>query len=649
MDIKALCSVAWTRRLAVLTIVFLSSLMCAQLAKADLYVTFNTGKLYVFPDSCITSTVTSNGVFIVTAKDGSKFSYPVSGITSIIRRLIKTLPTITSFEFSRENNYQLVADAEGTIADGEIAAEVAGIGKRLTATFQLSDTQARAYCDGKELQSDVSRLRYDTVKVVTVGFPGDLILSLTGDGKYGFRPFGNDYNVNVDFLTDHATTVPRIDINTVGGVPISSKEYYLDAEIIIDGAGVFPSMTDSVKVKGRGNTSWSSNPRAKNPYRLKFDSKKRPLGLRKGKNWVLLANKIYGSMLTNAYGMKAGSLVGTVAANHIIPVDLYVNGTYKGSYNFTEKVGLANNSVDINDETVATLLELDRYYDEAEGQKFRTTDYDVPVNIKSPEFGEDSTFITFAQIETRFNDLVSAVANGEDISKHADMDALVRYMLANELIGNKEIFHPKSTYCYNENILDENSKFVFGPMWDLDWGLGYVEYLGAGSYFTQLTNMDFFNIDYDGYFYEFFNILNKDKKVLRHMYEVWKPFMEEGGIDELCEFCIDYVTYANPSLIKSRSAYPDNTAYASQAQIAVQWLRHRANVIYNRLKEANYLPGDVNDDGKVTISDVTALIDYLLSGDSSSFNEGNADVDGNGIIAIGDVSKLIDNLLAGNV
>ena len=116
MDIKALCSVAWTRRLAVLTIVFLSSLMCAQLAKADLYVTFNTGKLYVFPDSCITSTVTSNGVFIVTAKDGSKFSYPVSSITSIIRRLIKTLPTITSFEFSREKTLKGVnVDFLGTL------------------------------------------------------------------------------------------------------------------------------------------------------------------------------------------------------------------------------------------------------------------------------------------------------------------------------------------------------------------------------------------------------------------------------------------------------------------------------------------------------------------------------------------------------
>ena len=95
---------------------------------------------------------------------------------------------------------------------------------------------------------------------------------------------------------------------------------------------------------GRGNTTWSSNPDTKNPYRLKFADKVRPLGLPKGRSWVLLANKRAGSMLTNAYGMKAASLLGTVAYNHIIPVDLYVNGTFKGSYNLTEKVGFSSNS-----------------------------------------------------------------------------------------------------------------------------------------------------------------------------------------------------------------------------------------------------------------------------------------------------------------
>ena len=140
-------------------------------------------------------------------------------------------------------------------------------------------------------------------------------------------PYGRTYSVNVDYSTYRSGSVPRIDINTVGGVNITSKDYYVDAEIIIDGAGAFPSMTDSVQIKGRGNDSWSSNPNSKNPYRLKFASKVKPFGLTKGKNWVLLANKRKGAMLSNAIGMKAASLIGTAAANHIIPVDLYINGT----------------------------------------------------------------------------------------------------------------------------------------------------------------------------------------------------------------------------------------------------------------------------------------------------------------------------------
>ncbi len=58
-------------------------------------------------------------------------------------------------------------------------------------------------------------------------------------------------------------------------------------------------------------------------------------------------------------------------------------------------------------------------------------------------------------------------------------------------------------------------------------------------------------------------------------------------------------------------------------------------------------PGDVNNDGSVTIGDVTALIDYLLGGASGEFNEANADVNGDEGITIGDVTALIDYLLSG--
>ena len=55
--------------------------------------------------------------------------------------------------------------------------------------------------------------------------------------------------------------------------------------------------------------------------------------------------------------------------------------------------------------------------------------------------------------------------------------------------------------------------------------------------------------------------------------------------------------------------------------------------------------GDVNNDGQVTISDVTVLIDYLLGDVSSSFSFVNADMNHDNSISIGDVTALIDMLL----
>ena len=56
------------------------------------------------------------------------------------------------------------------------------------------------------------------------------------------------------------------------------------------------------------------------------------------------------------------------------------------------------------------------------------------------------------------------------------------------------------------------------------------------------------------------------------------------------------------------------------------------------------LNGDVNDDGKVNIEDVTDLIDMLLSGSEAP---ATADVNGDGKVSIEDVTDLIDMLLRG--
>jgi len=54
----------------------------------------------------------------------------------------------------------------------------------------------------------------------------------------------------------------------------------------------------------------------------------------------------------------------------------------------------------------------------------------------------------------------------------------------------------------------------------------------------------------------------------------------------------------------------------------------------------------VNGDGQVKISDVTALINYLLSGDASAINLDAADCNQNGEIKIADVTALINYLLS---
>ena len=60
------------------------------------------------------------------------------------------------------------------------------------------------------------------------------------------------------------------------------------------------------------------------------------------------------------------------------------------------------------------------------------------------------------------------------------------------------------------------------------------------------------------------------------------------------------------------------------------------------------IPGDADGDGNVNISDVTALIDYLLSGNASGIDLGGADINQDGKVNISDVTDLIDYLLKGN-
>lgn len=539
-----------------------------------LHVYLSDGRMEAYPLKYVTNYKEKDGKLLIETNLNWTYTYNLAEVDSVSEKTPTDFPTFESFKFNNKFNDQVFTDAKGELVGDTVFVTITAIGKRLTPSFQVPDENVEVYVDGKLQTSKETRLRFDKDIYYLVTRKGQKILTPDSDNKYFLKPYGRFVRVHVDWLTDRSE-VPTIYINTFDGQPITSKDYYKDAEISINGHGIFPSMSKTeVQIKGRGNSSWSW---PKKPYRLKFEEKVKPLGMTSGKSWVLLSNYQTGSLMSNAIGMKAANLMKAAAANHIVPVDLYLNGEYRGSYNFTEKVGLSNNSVDLDDDTAAALLELDSYYDEPSGQKFRSQPYNLPINIKEPDFSEGTTTLTLETISSSFNSFMATLYRGKNISKHVDVEQLARFLMVNELICNFELYHPKSTFCYKENFESDTSRFVFGPVWDLDWGFGYEQnhnyFKGnkTSNYWTEMPNMEVV---------QFIQDLRWNYEPLCDIYkELWEKFLDEN-LQELLEYCQDYYDFACNSFVSNKSKWNDNTDYAKQAKEAASWLETRANKIY---------------------------------------------------------------------
>ena len=404
-------------------------------------------------------------------------------------------------------------------------------------------------------------------------------------------PFGRDYTVKLTWMASKVKEVPDIYIDTEDGKPISSKTVYVEGEMRIQGNNVFPDFDATpMLIKGRGNTSWSNDASSKNPYRLKFEEAVKPFGLHKGKSWVLQGNRQSGSMMANPIGMKIARLVGADGANQTIPVNLYMNDEYWGSYVFTEKVGFSNNSIDLDDETAATLLELDTYFDET--YRFHSSPYLLPVNIKEPDFSdaESETTIQRTDIEAVFNEFVSAVAQGEDVSPYVDVESLARFFMVNELIENQEIMHPKSTYLYHPNIKDPESKFHFGPIWDLDYAFGYEM---NGQYCVYNPENDFWTLrNMEGSTF-MRDLRNAGEPLDRAIYKVWTLFRRDN-LQEVLDFCDEYYDFARTSFVLNNTKRSDSKDYAVQTANAKHWLKNRVDYVYAALTPYDLTPEELD-------------------------------------------------------
>ena len=144
-------------------------------------------------------------------------------------------------------------------------------------------------------------------------------------------------------MTGHAqsyiqkTDVPTVYIETENRQAITSKEAYINCSFIyVDGDQT--TRYDNTQIRGRGNSSWwNSN---KKSYRVKFEKKQRLLGddFANARSWTLLANHGDKTMIRNALTYDLGRFMGMKFCPAAKFIDLYMNGSYSGTYQISDQV-----------------------------------------------------------------------------------------------------------------------------------------------------------------------------------------------------------------------------------------------------------------------------------------------------------------------
>jgi len=298
--------------------------------------------------------------------------------------------------------------------------------------------------------------------------------------------------------------LPVIKINTQNGVEIESREIYVNMTFsLTDPNNPRNNVTKTNMkdlIRGRGNDSWANPNAHKKSYRIKFDKKTILFGLEAAKSWNMIAQYRDPTLLFNVVAFELGNRFALPFNHSFHFVELYLNGEYKGNYLLTEHNQVGAGRVDI-DENEGWLVELDQYYDTE--PKFMTTNYDIPVMIKSPEFEPADISNPMCDfVRNEINALTHAVAS-PDFPENGyrnliNISTFIDFIMINEITNNKEIVSPGSIYMHK----DKDDLINMGPLWDFDSGYGFLPdfFLSniSGEYFyhypdTKTPLHDFFS------------------------------------------------------------------------------------------------------------------------------------------------------------
>ena len=490
------------------------------------------------------SGVTSNDysqplVFTVEAEDGSKQQYTVE-------IALKDTGVLSAFRFLKKNNAFLTADVSSFIGEESIIPLVTFSQSELIPTFTTN--AVKVLVDEVEQKSGMTKN----------DFSSPVVYQFIMRNGETFQ-----YTVKAEFLL---AAIPELTITTTDPsiAEIPSKDYYLEGTLAVNGRGGYEDYTGKTEVKGRGNSTWGY---PKKPYRLKLNKKAEICGLGKAKNYVLLANHLDPTLMLNSVAFKIGRLLELPFTNHAIPVDVVLNGIYKGSYLLTEQIEVKENRVDL-DENNSVMWELDSYWDDE--PKFKSTAFNLPVMVKDP----DLTTEQFEYWKKDFNAFTTQFAKepleGNSYVDMIDIESVAKFLITFNLVHNMEINHPKSVFLHKEG----NGKYVMGPIWDFDWA---YDYEGTSNHFGRY-NTPLFSSSMNGVGTAFFQRFLQDSRVKAIYKRTWQDF-KNNKLDALLQYVDDYAVMLKPSVERNSELWENTRSFDTKVKELKTWLRNRADYI----------------------------------------------------------------------
>ena len=280
-----------------------------------------------------------------------------------------------------------------------------------------------------------------------------------------------------EFVLDRTVhELPIINIRLENNVPVSSIQYgaKTSMEMYIDSANSGESwdtvMLDG-NIHGRGHSTWKLD---KKPYRIRLEDSVPIMGMPKNRDWILIANHDDKSFMRNIVAYDMGRELDFVWTGTQRPVDLFVNGEYRGVYAFGEHREISQHRINIDDSD-----DIDR------GFVLEIGGVDDKEMVKGVDYfhtnSNSARFIAFADpqayrltAEQRqflmdcVNQADAAIVSGVDYDKYIDIRSFCDWIIMHELTCNLDSCFRRSCYI----VKDKGGKLMMGPIWDFDLAFG---------------------------------------------------------------------------------------------------------------------------------------------------------------------------------